>query len=270
MQGGLDLEDANDAGHTVFGGIPDAVAQGLLPEAFVDRSVSRLVYVRMRTGEFDDPSLQPYRQIPFEQIRTAAHLALSREVATKSLVLLENRDWPDLGGQATLPLQSPAPAAGQAQGRKLSFAAVGPFSDCQACYFGKYSPRQDFTKTVTVAGGLVAAGHAVRVAGGCGRSKQGLDAGNYGGPGGCGCVSCPCPAGGGPEPYMCETCVPACLPACSLARASRVPTHAPRAAPRAHRAPRLCGHRAPRLSLRSRAPSLRCPHRVLESTAPAR
>ena len=43
-------------------GIADAIKLGLLNESQVDESVSRLMYVRMRTGEFDDPSLVPYRR----------------------------------------------------------------------------------------------------------------------------------------------------------------------------------------------------------------
>ena len=141
------------------------------------------------TGEFDDPSLQPYRKIGFDQIRTAAHLALTRKVATKSLVLLENKN-------NTLPL-SPK--------KKWNIAVVGPFADCQACYYGKYSPHKDASVTTTVAKGLEAGGrNTVTVAGGCSQKKldekqqrrRGLQSG-------CGCVSCPCPSGGGPEPYMC-------------------------------------------------------------------
>jgi len=63
VRGGLDLEDANSEQQTVFSGIPDAIQQGLLTEAGdVDPAVSRLFYVRMRTGEFDPPSGNPYRQ----------------------------------------------------------------------------------------------------------------------------------------------------------------------------------------------------------------
>ena len=88
--GGLDLEDANSPSETVFSGIADAIKLGLLSESQVDESVSRLMYVRMRTGEFDDPGLQPYRKLSKDHIRSKAHLALTRQVATESLVLLQN------------------------------------------------------------------------------------------------------------------------------------------------------------------------------------
>ena len=134
--GGLDLEDADDQSRSVFASLPDAVAKGLLNESAIDQSVSRLFYVRMRTGEFDNASLQPYRHIPMSAVRSEAHLELARQTATKSLVLLENKNQ-------TLPLT-----------RTPAIAVVGPFADCQACYFGKYSPHQDSARTVTVAAGL--------------------------------------------------------------------------------------------------------------------
>ena len=121
VRGGLDLEDANNAKETVFGGIASAIKLGLLTEADVDDSVSRLMFVRMRTGEFDDPTLQPYRNISVDRIRSAGHIALTRTVAQSSIVLLENKN-------RTLPLS----------GTKMqNIAVVGPFADCQSCYFGK-------------------------------------------------------------------------------------------------------------------------------------
>jgi beta-glucosidase len=235
VRGGLDLEDADDTNHTAFAGIAQAIKQGLLSEADVDKSVTRLMYVRMKTGEFDDLADQPYAQIGPANIRSASHLALTREVAVKSFVLLENKN-------KTLPL---------ATTKRLTVAVVGPFADCQACYYGKYSPHMDVNKTVTVAGGIQTRGHTVRVAVGCSQhpSSLGRDvvsgtAGSYSGSHadpfgdatsdtaatdrsghhhsnghstflniaddtrvgrGCGCASCPCPSPGGSKPYMCES-----------------------------------------------------------------
>ena len=83
---------------------------------------------------------------------------------------------------------------------------VGPFADCQACYFGKYSPHLDVNRTTTVAEGLKAAGHVVTAASGCsekGNAAAAAATARRRQQQGCGCVSCPCPSGGGPEPYMC-------------------------------------------------------------------
>eukprot|EP01043_Picozoa_sp_COSAG02_P020391 COSAG02_NODE_1005_length_15270_cov_11.414607_7_plen_714_part_00 len=196
VNGGLDLEDANSPSETVFGGIADAIKLGLLSESQVDESVSRLMYVRMRTGEFDDPGLQPYRKIPKDQIRSKAHLALTRQVATQSLVLLQNRN-------RTLPLTP---------GHLTKIAVVGPFADCQSCYYGKYSPHMDANLTVTVAGALHDAGNDVMAASGCSdgtlQDETGWSAKLWHRrqlQQGCGCVSCPCPSGAGRTPYECKS-----------------------------------------------------------------
>ena len=115
VHGGLDLEDANNAAETVFGGLAEAVKLGLLPEAAIDESVGRLMYVRMKTGEFDPAAGNPYRLISKDHIRSAAHLELTRQVAAKSLVLLENK-------KSVLPLRAD---------KRYNITVVGPFADCE-------------------------------------------------------------------------------------------------------------------------------------------
>ena len=66
-------------------------------------------------------------RIEKSEIRTKAHLALTKQVATESLVLLENKN-------RTLPLKVKTAAAGAVA--KLKIAVVGPFADCQSCYYG--------------------------------------------------------------------------------------------------------------------------------------
>jgi beta-glucosidase-like glycosyl hydrolase len=66
-------------------------------------------------------------RIEKSEIRTKAHLALTKQVATESLVLLENKN-------RTLPLKVKTAAAGAMA--KLKIAVVGPFADCQSCYYG--------------------------------------------------------------------------------------------------------------------------------------
>ena len=50
VSGGLDLEDADSSKSTAFAGLADAIRLGLLNESFVDASVSRLMFVRMRAS----------------------------------------------------------------------------------------------------------------------------------------------------------------------------------------------------------------------------
>lgn len=110
-------------------------------------------------------------------IRSAAHLNLSLEAATKSLVLLKN-------DQSVLPFshdrykvcfprhRCPKPCQQNLTLQSLhlvqSVVVIGPFADCQSCYFGKYSPRAEFGNAVSVVTGLRAAGvYVSRVVSGC-------------------------------------------------------------------------------------------------------
>ena len=144
ISAGLDLEDANDADHVAFGGALDAVASGLLDEALVTASVARLFRVRMKLGEFDPAEGNPYRQIGTDQIRSPAHLRLSAAAAAKTLVLLRNE-------AAALPLFV---AEGPASGGNAAIALVGPFADCPACLFGKYSPHMAVPLTTSLQAAL--------------------------------------------------------------------------------------------------------------------
>ncbi|HTV00063.1 MAG TPA: glycoside hydrolase family 3 C-terminal domain-containing protein [Luteitalea sp.] len=85
VQAGTDLECGND-----FKRLTTAVERGLLPESDIDRAVTRLFTARMRLGMFDPAERVAYARIPYDVNDSAAHRTLNREVARKSLVLLEN------------------------------------------------------------------------------------------------------------------------------------------------------------------------------------
>ncbi len=68
--------------------IINAVKQGLLPQAVVDKSLVRLFVGRMQLGMFE-PSL-PFANIKKTDYDTDANHAVSLEIAKKSLVLLKN------------------------------------------------------------------------------------------------------------------------------------------------------------------------------------
>jgi beta-glucosidase len=70
----------------------DAVRQGLLTEADIDRAVKRLFTARFRLGVFDPPATVPYTQIPITVVDSPEHRQLALEVARQSLVLLKNQD----------------------------------------------------------------------------------------------------------------------------------------------------------------------------------
>lgn len=91
--------------------LPDLVAKGEVPMARLDEAVGRVLALKEALGLFDDPfrRIDPRREKT--RIRTRAHLALAREAAAKSIVLLKNDG--DL-----LPL----PRAGK------RIALIGPFA----------------------------------------------------------------------------------------------------------------------------------------------
>jgi len=70
--------------------LTDAVMQGLLTEADIDRAVGRLFEARFRLGMFDPDEMVPYTQIPQDVVCCEKHIALAREAAQKSVVLLKN------------------------------------------------------------------------------------------------------------------------------------------------------------------------------------
>lgn len=69
-----------------------ALQQGLIGEDAVDTSLYRLLRTRFRLGLFDPPDRNPYTRISPDVIQCDAHLALAREAAQKSIVLLKNED----------------------------------------------------------------------------------------------------------------------------------------------------------------------------------
>jgi len=141
LRAGTDL----DCGGT-FARLGRAVTEGLVSEAEIDRAVARLLAVRIRLGMFDradrgDPAGATRRR----EVIPAAHGALAREAAQKSLVLLAN--------DGILPF---GPGV-----RRL--AVVGPSADSRDVLLGNY--HGDPAAPVTALAGIraVAAAHAVQV-----------------------------------------------------------------------------------------------------------
>ena len=124
VHAGTDTECGNSYVH-----IPEAVAQGLLDEADVDRNLVRLLAARFRLGEMDD--ISPWDDVLTDDIvEGAENRALSRKMAQESIVLLQNR-----GG--ILPLKA---------GEKI--ALIGPNADDREMQWGNYNPVPEFTVTL--------------------------------------------------------------------------------------------------------------------------
>ncbi len=83
-----DLELGNHAYHLAG----EAVKNGLLSEAEIDRAVGRHLAMRFDLGVLDPPgSDDPFGEIPTNRVQCREHLRLAEEAAEKSLVLLKNK-----------------------------------------------------------------------------------------------------------------------------------------------------------------------------------
>jgi beta-glucosidase len=74
----------------VYPNLVDAVKRGLITEAEIDTSVTRLFLARFKLGMFDSPERVRWARIPYSVVDQPAHRDLARKVAQESLVLLKN------------------------------------------------------------------------------------------------------------------------------------------------------------------------------------
>lgn len=70
--------------------IEEAIKAGILSKGVIDRALTSVFTIRMRTGEFDPSSQVPYTRISKAEIQSPAHQKLAEEVAENALVLLKN------------------------------------------------------------------------------------------------------------------------------------------------------------------------------------
>jgi len=115
---------------SVYSFLLDAVEQGLISEAEIDRAVERLFTARFRLGMFDPPEQVPYTQIPYEVVDSEGHRTLALQAARESIVLLKNE-------RDLLPLDKELD----------SIAIVGPNADDLLALLGNYNgtPRTAVT-----------------------------------------------------------------------------------------------------------------------------
>ncbi len=116
------------------------VASGEVTLAQLDESVRRVLWVKQQIGLFDNPyrSLDPAREA--DPSHLAAHEALARDAARRSIVLLKNQG-------AVLPLKK--------TGQKI--ALVGPFARDTKNIEGCWTLFGDRTRYVTLEAGVRAA-----------------------------------------------------------------------------------------------------------------
>ena len=87
IKGGVDLNCGS-----LYNLIPSAFNQGLLTENDLDISLKRLFMTRLRLGILKDVNDNPYEKLNKNHINTKEHISLARNVATKSIVLLKNKN----------------------------------------------------------------------------------------------------------------------------------------------------------------------------------
>jgi beta-glucosidase len=130
LRGGCDLNCG-----TTYAALVEAVREGLVTEAEVDRAVTRLLTVRFRLGMFDPPEATGYGQLPIAVVDSPAHRELALAAARASIVLLKNE-----GG--VLPFGENV--------RRI--AVVGPNADDEEVLLGNYNGTP--TAAVTPLAGL--------------------------------------------------------------------------------------------------------------------
>jgi beta-glucosidase len=114
---GTDLECGDS-----YKALVNAVKQGLISEAEIDRALKRLFEARFRLGMFDPPELVPYSKIPFSANDAPEHRQLALDAARESIVLLKNEN-------NTLPLRK----------NLKSIAVIGPNADEVQVLLGNYN-----------------------------------------------------------------------------------------------------------------------------------
>jgi beta-glucosidase len=114
---GTDLECGDS-----YKALVNAVKQGLISEAEIDRALKRLFDARFRLGMFDPPELVPYAKIPFSANDSSEHRQLALDAARESIVLLKNEN-------NTLPLRKDL----------KSIAVIGPNADEVQVLLGNYN-----------------------------------------------------------------------------------------------------------------------------------
>ena len=156
VRSGADVE-CGDSFYT----LTDALKQGKISEADIDRAVYRILKARFELGEMDQEANVSWNEIPRELLACDEHDALSLKMARESMTLLQNRG-------NVLPLN-----------KNARYAVVGPNAADSLVMWGNYNgiPR----KTVTVLEGITAKVGADNVvyAKGCELAAEASDEGRY-------------------------------------------------------------------------------------------
>jgi beta-glucosidase len=114
----------------------EALEQGLISEADIDRALAHTLATRFKLGMFDPPERVPYTAIPMSVVGCKQHVALAYQTAVESVVLLKNKE-------AVLPIKPDV----------RSIYVTGPAATSQDVLLGNYYGLND--NMVTLLEGIV-------------------------------------------------------------------------------------------------------------------
>jgi beta-glucosidase len=86
VMAGIDLEAAGSC----YLDLEKLVQENMLDEKYIDQAVERILYVKFASGLFDKPLTADAD--PKQVIRSPGHIALAREIADESIILLKNNN----------------------------------------------------------------------------------------------------------------------------------------------------------------------------------
>jgi len=119
--------------------VMNAIKRNLLTEKEVDSALAGILRTEFKLGFFDSASLNPYKKYASDSISNKYHIALSRKMATESMVLLKNE-----GNLLPLPIN-----------QYNSYMIVGPTAASTDALMGNYHGMS--SKAVNFAEGITAA-----------------------------------------------------------------------------------------------------------------
>ena len=93
IKAGVDSFTADNTDSSItINAVQQALSQGLLTQADIDRADTDILSIRLRLGDFDPPGSNPYASITPAVIDSPAHQALARQAADEQMVLLRNQN----------------------------------------------------------------------------------------------------------------------------------------------------------------------------------
>ncbi|KAJ7647119.1 glycoside hydrolase family 3 protein [Roridomyces roridus] len=137
LKSGVDI----NCGSTYTSYLPEALDEGLIVRADLEKALVRQYASLVRLGYFDSPAHQPYRQLNWDDVSTPSSEQLAYTVAAEGIVLLKN--------DGTLPLNKTL--------KKM--ALVGPWGNATDMMQGNYYGTPPFLITPLM--GATAAGYEV-------------------------------------------------------------------------------------------------------------